>query len=275
MSPKQTKTLGPVSSFLITKLKKANKNTFHSKEAQSILNRSPESTSDLLCELVKRGIISRLKSGLFLIIPMEADKNYLENRYIIARELIRPHDYYISNYSAMAVHGFTTQPVLKVFITSSARKKNRDISGTKFIFLYAHPHKFFGIEDKWVTKQEKVKVSNPEKTVIDALMRPELCGGITEIAKGIWLKKHDLSYQKLLHYSKRIKVKAVAKRLGFILEVLNLADKNVLAKLKIYIKNSKAYVSLDPGIKKQGKYLSRWRLLINFNPEELKSVMWG
>ena len=54
-----------------------------------------------------------------------------------------------------------------------------------------------------------------------------------------------------------------------------MADKNVLIKLKNYIKNSDAYVSLDPSIKKQGKYLSRWRLLINFNPEELKSVMWG
>ena len=105
--------------------------------------------------------------------------------------------------------------------------------------MYAQPRKFFGIEDKWVTKQEKVKVSNPEKTVIDALMRPELCGGITEIAKGIWLKKHDLNYQKLLNYSRRIKVKAVAKRLGFILEVLNLSDKNMLAKLKIYIKEQK------------------------------------
>ena len=95
-----------------------------------------------------------------MIIPLEADKDYLENRYIVARELIRPHSYYISHYSAMAIHGFTTQPILKVFITSSARRQNRLISGAEFIFLYAPPYNFFGIEDKWITKQEKVKVSN-------------------------------------------------------------------------------------------------------------------
>lgn len=274
MRNKQVKTLGAVSSYLITELKKRNKNIFRSKDAQSILNKTPQATADLLSELVKRGIISRLKPGLFLIIPLEADKDYLENRYIVGRELIRPHNYYISHYSAMAIHGLTTQPIIKVFITSTARKQKRLISGVEFIFLYARPYNFFGIEDKWITKQEKVKVSNLEKTIIDALIRPELCGGISEIAKGIWLRKHNLNYQKLLNYCRRIKVKAVAKRLGFILQILNLADKDILTKLRVYIEDSNTYVPLDPSLKKQGKYLSRWRLLINFNPEELKSVIW-
>ncbi len=274
MRYKQKKTLGPLSSYLITELKRANRNIFRLKEAQFLLNKSPQATADLLSELVKRGIISRLKPGLFLIIPLEADKDYLENRYIVARELIRPHNYYISHYSAMAIHGLTTQPILKVFITSSSRKQNRLISGAEFIFLYAQPYNFFGIEDKWITKQEKVKVSNLEKTIVDALIRPELCGGISEIAKGIWLRKHNLNYQKLLNYCSRIKVKAVAKRLGFILQTLNLADKNILTKLRVYIGDNRTYVSLDSSLKKQGKYLSRWRLLINFNPEELKSVIW-
>ena len=274
MKAKQKKTLGAVSSYLITELKRANKNIFRLKEAQSVLNKSPQATAAFLSELVKREIISRLKPGLFLIIPLEADKNYLENRYIVAKELIKSHSYYISHYSAMAIHGLTTQPVLKVFMTSSARKKNRLISGAEFIFLYAKGSNFFGIEDRWITKQDKIKVSNLEKTIIDALMRPELCGGISEIAKGIWLRRHNINYEKLLKYCNKIKIKAVAKRLGFILQALNLADKNILTKLGSYIEDSKAYVLLDPTLKKQGKHLSRWRLLINFNPEELKSVIW-
>lgn len=270
----QYKTLGPVSSYLIRELKRANKNIFHIRDTQAVLNKSAKVTADFLSELVKRGIISRLKPGLFLIIPLEADRNYLENWHIIARELIKPHHYYISHYSAMAIHGLTTQPVLKVFITSSKREKNRLISGVEFLFIYTKPSNFFGIEEKWITKQEKIKVSDLEKTLIDALMRSGLCGGISEIAKGIWLRKNRINYERLLKYCKRIKVKAVSKRLGFILQTLNLADKNILAELKDYIKNSKTYVPLDPALKKQGKYLSQWRLLVNFNPEELKSIIW-
>ncbi len=272
---RQGKTLGPVSSYLITQLKKANRNIFRIKDAQSVLNKNAKAAVDFLSELVKRGIISRLKPGLFLIIPLEADKNYLENRYVVARELVGPHNYYISHYSAMAIHGLTTQPVLNVFITSSARRQDRLISGVEFIFLYARPYTFFGIEDKWITKQEKAKVSDLEKTIIDALIRPELCGGILEIARGIWLRKHSLNYQRLLNYCGRIKVKAAVKRLGFIFQTLDLGGENIAAKLKSCIQDSMAYVLLDPTLKKQGKYLSRWRLLINFNPEELKSAIWA
>jgi predicted transcriptional regulator of viral defense system len=268
------KTLGPLSSYLISELKKANKNIFRLKDAQSILNKTPQATADLLSELVKKEIILRLKPGLFLIVPLEADKNYLENRYIVAKELIYPHKYYISHYSAMAIHGMTTQPVFKVFIASSKRRKNRIISGQEFIFLYTQPYNFFGIEDKWITKQDKVKVSDLEKTIVDALARPQLCGGVSEIAKGIWLKKQNINYHRLLNYCHKTRVKAVAKRLGFILETLNLIDNDWLTKLRDYIEDSKAYILLEPGLKRQSRYLERWRLLINFNPEELKSIIW-
>ena len=269
------KTLGPVSSYLIRELIKTDKKIFRIKDAQSILNKNTKAIADLLSELVKRGIISRLKPGLFLIIPLGADKDYLENWYVIAKELIMPHHYYVSHYSAMAIHSLTTQPVLKVFITSPKRAKRKLISGIEFFFVSAKPSNFFGIRDQWITKQMKVKVSDLEKTIVDALARPEFCGGVSEIAKGIWLRKNKINYTKLLRYCQRIKIKAVSKRLGFLLQTLNLADKNILTKLKDYIKDSKAYVPLDPTLKKQGKYLSSWRLLVNFNPEELKTIIWA
>ena len=269
-----TKTLGPVSSFLITELKRSGKNIFRIKEAATILKKNEKAIADLLSELVKRGILLRLKSGLFLIVPIEARNNYLENRYIVARELVNPGNYYISHYSAMAVHGLTTQPVLKVFTTTVKRAKNRSISGVEFIFVYAKPENLFGIEEKWVTKQEKIKVSDLEKTIVDALIRSELCGGVSEVAKGIWLAKDRLNFQRLMDYCRKAGVKAAAKRLGFILQELNLGG-DIVKKLYILTQNSASYALLDPTLKKQGKYLKRWRLRINFNPEELKSIIWA
>ena len=269
-----TKTLGPVSSFLITELKKSGKNIFGIKEAASILKRDEKSAADLLSEMVKRGIISRLKSGLFLIVPLEAGSNYLENRYIVAKELVHTHNYYISHYSAMVLHGLTTQPILKAFTTTTNREQNRSISGVEFIFIHCQPKNLFGIEEKWITKQEKIKLSNIEKTIIDALIRPELCGGISEVAKGIWMAKKEIDFARLVNYCKKAKVKAAIKRLGFILQTLNLGA-DITSELEKLIKNSAAYALLDPALKKQGKYLKRWRLRINFNPEELKSIIWA
>ncbi len=52
----------------------------------------------------------------------------------------------------------------------------------------------------WITKQEKVRVSNIEKTIMEAMVRPELCGGISEVARGIWLVKNRVEFTRLAAY---------------------------------------------------------------------------
>jgi predicted transcriptional regulator of viral defense system len=275
MKMSSKKTLGPVSAYLITQLKKANKSIFRIRDAVRLLNKDEKASADLLSKLVKRGIISRLKAGLFMIVPLEADKNYLENRYVIAGEIMRPNRYYISHASAMAIHGLTTQPVLNVQISSPVRKKEMSISGIKFSFCRVKPNAYFGIEERWVTKQERVSVSDLERTIVDCLARPELCGGVPEAAKGIWSAKEKINYVKLMKYVKKIGIKAVAKRLGFILQLLELSDKKTLAELKKYSQSSEVYVLFDPTLKNTGKYLREWRLRLNSNPEELKAAVWA
>lgn len=269
------KTLGPVSAYLITQLKKANKSIFRIRDTVQILDKDEKASADLLSKLVRRGIVSRLKAGLFMIVPLEAEKDYIENRYVIAGEIMKPNRYYISHTSAMAIHGLTTQPVLNVQISSAVRKKEMTVSGIKFSFCRVKPSAYFGIEEKWVTKQEKASVSDLERTIVDCLARPELCGGVSEAAKGIWSAKEKINYAKLLKYVKKISIKAVAKRLGFILQLLELSNKNTLAKLKMYSQSSEAYVLFDPTLKNAGKYLREWRLRVNFNPGELKTAVWA
>jgi predicted transcriptional regulator of viral defense system len=275
MKKSSKKTLGPVSSYLIEQLKKSNKSIFRIRDVGRLLDKDEKAAADLLSKLVKRGIIARLKAGLFMIVPLEAEKNYLENRYVIAGEILWPNHYYISYASAMAIHGLTTQPVLNVQISSPVRKKEVSISGIKFSFYRVKPSAYFGIEKKWVTKQEKASVSDLERTIIDCLARPQLCGGVSEVAKGIWLAKEKINYMKLLKYVKKIGINAVAKRLGFILQLFELSDKNTLTELKKYSQASEAYVIFDPTLKNNGKYLREWRLRVNSNPEELKAAVWA
>jgi len=275
MKKSSRKTLGPVSAYLITQLKKDDKSIFRIRDAKRILDKDENAVSDLLSKLVGRGIVSRLKAGLFMIVPLEAGKNYLENRYVIADEIIKPNRYYISHASAMAIHGLTTQPVLNVQISSVVRKKDKAVSGIKFSFFRIRPSAYFGIEERWVTKQKKASVSDIERTIVDCLARPELCGGVSEAAKGIWSAKEKINYNRLLGYVKKAGIKAVAKRLGFILQLLELSDKKTLAELKKYSQSSEAYVLFDPTLEKAGKYLRQWRLLVNSNPEELKAAVWA
>ena len=168
----------------------------------------------------------------------------------------------------------TTHPLTHVYITISKRRRGKKIKNISYHFIYSKPEHFWGSRVLWVTKQDKVSVSDIEKTILDSLERPDLCGGLKEIIRGIWIKHKIINWKKLLKYSKKFRTKAAIKRLGFILECLNLADdyRHLLTEV---IVEAKDYILLDPDGPKEGKYLKRWRIQININIDELKEGIWG
>jgi predicted transcriptional regulator of viral defense system len=117
-------------------------------------------------------------------------------------------------------------------------------------------------------------VSDIERTLLDGLARPDLCGGIKEVVRGIWSMQKQIDWEKLIDYAKKYHIKAAIKRLGFILEMLALGGAYINSLEKI-ISDKKDYVLLDPDGLKSGPYLRRWRLRINMNTDELKAGVWG
>ncbi len=81
----------------------------------------------------------------------------------------------------------------------------------------------FGATPTLVDQHEKVMVSDLEKTVIDGLGRPDYSGGIAEVAKGIWMRRRDLNPKKLIDYSTCLGIGAVVRRLGYLMEVYEMA----------------------------------------------------
>jgi predicted transcriptional regulator of viral defense system len=122
----------------------------------------------------------------------------------------------------------------------------------------------------WVTKQESVDVSDLERTVIDGLRLPQYCGGITEVAKGLWMRREDMHASKLIDYALRLSVGAVIRRLGYLLELYAIPPENELRRLQQAL--TKTYVPLDPVLPKEGVHLARWRVQLNISPQELESV---
>jgi predicted transcriptional regulator of viral defense system len=196
----------------------------------------------------------------------------MADRYVIARHVVGPTPYYISHYSALELHQMTTQPVNTVYVTVPRQRVNRPIAGVEYRFVYANQRAFWGFEPTWATEQEQVQVSDLEKTILDCAARPELCGGLAELAKGLWMRKNDLNEDRLVAYVRRLDHKAATKRIGFLLETYNLGRPETIASLQALV-NSR-YSPLDPTLPAQGPYRARWRLRVNLDPEELKTTVW-
>jgi predicted transcriptional regulator of viral defense system len=278
-----TKSFGPQAGRLILSLYERQRSIFQLREAQEILGGDRNTVQQLVFSLVEKGIATRLKPGLFRLVPFELgfEREYLGNPYIVARELARPRrnqntsknakDYYLSHGSAFDLHQMVTQPQLVVYVTAPRLIRSRTILGTEFRFVRCKPSDLFGITEIWVDKSEKVQVSDLERSILDGFKQPSYCGGIAEVAKGLWIKKETVDPKKLVDYALQLDVGAIIRRLGFLMELYEVNAGEDINRLRSKLTNT--YQLLGPDLPAEGKFNARWKLRLNITEEELRHLV--
>ena len=266
------KTLGPRAAELVTTLHERGRPVFRLADVADVTGLGEASARSLVRKLVDRGVATRLQPGLYILVPFELGRarEYLGNPYVVARELMAGKAYYLSHASAMDVHGMVTQPQLVVYVTSPAPMRARTVLGMEFRFVRCRRSHVFGTAELWVDKRERVVVSDVERTVVDGLKQPEHCGGLTEVAKGLSMRRAEVSAQKLVDYALRLGVGAVIRRLGYLMEAYGIGAPGQLERLSERLTST--YCLLDPLLPPDGKFLARWRLRLNVSPEEIHAV---
>jgi predicted transcriptional regulator of viral defense system len=267
------KTLGRRSAELVAMLHEKGRPVFTLGEVREITGLGAASARSLMRKLVGRGIVTRLRSGLYNLVPFELGREgeYLGNPFVVARELAGDRDYFLSHASAMEIHGMVTQPQLVVCATSPVAMRSVRILGTEFRFVRCKAVDVFGRTEHWIEKRERVVVSDLERTVIDGLRLPQHCGGVTEVAKGLWMRRGDMSAEKLVDYALRLGVGAVIRRLGYLMEAYRIGESGELARLRGQLTST--YCRLDPVLPAEGRFLAHWRLRLNVSPEEIQAVV--
>lgn len=234
----------------------------------------PGTIRELVSDMTKRGLLMRLKEGVYHIIPYESNPNtFMPDWHLIAEHLVSDARHYIGYYSALQIHNLITQPSLKeqIVVSKQIRPTIIKIKNIPFQFIYHNVDHFFGIKNVWVDNFHKVKCSDLEKTIIDCLFKPDYAGGIVEIARAIYQSKDKIRYDVLYDYVIRFKSQAVIKRLGFLLETLNI-ETYIIDKLRALRKAS--YVVLDTELPATGKLVSRWQIQLNIDIETVKSAIY-
>jgi predicted transcriptional regulator of viral defense system len=271
------KTLGPLAARLVTTLYSRNRPVFHFHEAAEIL-RGRMPASKVLSQLISHGVITRLKPGIFRLVPFELgfEREYLGNAYIVARELAlggrksSKDEYYLSHGSAFELHQMVTQPQLIVYVSSPKMMRPQIIQGTEFRFVRCKMEDLFGITDMWIDKNEKVRVSDLERTLIDGLKQPAYCGGFSEVAKAFSIKRQVINPQKLTDYAIKLGVGVVIRRLGYLMELYQIGSRIHWDYMRTTL--TPTYQLLDPDLPSEGRHIAKWRLKLNIPQEELLAI---
>jgi predicted transcriptional regulator of viral defense system len=230
----------------------------------------PDAVRQLLTGMVRRGLLIRVKEGLYYIVPFEQPaEDFMPNWHLLGHYLAGEISYYIGYGSALQLLGLNVQPVLEEHIVVAKQVKPSiwKVKGVPFRFIYHNPKHFFGFAKAWVDDHQRVQCSDLEKTIVDCLFRPQYAGGITEVVRAIHKSRQEIDQSRLFEYVQRFGSQAVAKRLGFLLEMLDV-EGFALSKLVEACTSSPAL--LDPSAEGVGdKPSNRWGIVQNVDTATL------
>ena len=255
-------------SFLTT-LAASGKQIFGTKDGYDVLGKGKASRS-ALARLVDKGWLERIEKGKYLIVPLEAgpDRTWTEDAHVIAGHLVRPS--MVGYWSALHYWNLTEQVPRVTFVQTTARKDNRRprILGMRFRIVRVKPRKFFGCHT-YRAAESRVDVTDREKTIVDCLDRPDLGGGVGQVGRALLEGGGDLDWDRTTMYLRRFGSGAVVKRLGFLVETLELAHPPEPRLLDEWRDLLTAGISkLDPSTPREPhRIATRWRIGVNL-PEE-------
>ncbi|MCZ7663122.1 MAG: hypothetical protein M5U22_09435 [Thermoleophilia bacterium] len=178
----------------------------------------------------------------------------------------------ISHWSAMHHHGLTEQIPRRVFVLTPLDvpvprfRGHRDaggadgfsVAGTIYQFVQTKREWFFGTEQVWIG-EARVAITDPERTLLDGLSRPQYCGDFSESLHAFEVRGERLDLSRIIDYALRLDV-ATAKRLGWVLEESGVLPNKLRALAGLPIVG---YRNLDPSGPRRGPYNRRWMIRVN------------
>ncbi|KON30185.1 hypothetical protein AC482_04480 [miscellaneous Crenarchaeota group-15 archaeon DG-45] len=252
--------MGALEAELIFTLEREGRTLFTVEDAGEILNTSEEALRVVLWRLASKGRIQRVKRGHYLLVPARAghETRWSEHIFSFIGEILD--EYYVGYWTALSHWGMTEQIPRTVFIATTRRRRDFTYSDTVPIhYVTVSRHKFFGRATEKIGDHE-FHISDREKTIVDSLDLPQYAGGVPEAAKGL-LQQPD--WQRIAEYADRLGNRTVHKRLGYLMETLELSPpKEVVERLRRGI--GSGYSWLDPTAPKE-KIESNPRLRLKIN----------
>jgi predicted transcriptional regulator of viral defense system len=263
------RTLGPAEARVVLSFREQGRDVVEASDIIGLLE-SEQTGRKVIRNLVRKGWLTRLRGGRYMLLPPERGAESIGENNPLAVASAVVEDSYVGWWSAAAFHGFTTQQPATVFVAVQRQTKARTIEDAEMRFVTIPPRKFFGFS-RYIVYGRGTNISDPEKTVIDCVDRPDLAGGPPELTRIVHAAMATIDPGKLVATATQMKSTSLLQRLGFLTDLVGKPlPEDLRGRLRSAIRKS-ARSTFGRRERKEGDvgYVAEWGLFIHARRNDL------
>lgn len=264
------RSLSPQESRVVLGLAEHGHRDVDRKEIIRILDTTPQAADHVIRSLRRKGWLERASWGRYLLIPPDMGPDALGegNVLALASRIVAP--YYFGYGTAATHYGLTTQHRNVIWLVTPKRLRDRHLLNAEIRIVNPVQRKFFGFAPVDILGYTVI-MSDREKTAIDCIDRPNLCGGVGEAATILAMAIRRIDWDKAVRYLAQIKSTTLVRRFGWLSDHVGA---EMPAAMRVHLHqlaegSSKAFLGLK--IPKQNAigYQKSWKLAVNVGKDEL------
>lgn len=172
------------------------------------LSGNEAAAKSLITDYKRKGYIESVKRNLYATISLETNQP-VANRYKIASSITK--GAYVSHHTAFEYYGCANQVYYKAYTSGEKRFAKFEYDGVTY--AYIAPRIEVGID----TKENDIRVTSIERTIIDSINDFEKIAGLEELLRCLKLVPYA-NEEKLLYFLHQYNKQVLYQKTGYILE---------------------------------------------------------
>ena len=267
-----TRSLSPQESRVVLALAEQGRREIDRAEVITVLGVTEKAADHVIHALRHKGWLERASWGKYLLIPPTQGPEAIgeSNLFALASRITEP--YYIGFGSAAAHYGLTTQHRNVIWVVTPNRLRDRKIGETEVRVVNPSAKKFFGFAPVSVLGYQ-VMMSDREKTVIDCIDRPDLCGGEGEAAYILAMACRRMDWPKAAGYLEQTGSSGLIQSFGWLVdhagaEMPAAARERLLQRIK---HARRSVLGPDRAVADAAGDDDTWRIRINVSRKDLRA----
>lgn len=254
----------------------AERRVFRAEEFGSALNLTSRSRDSLLAYYRQRGRILPIRRGLYWVVhPGESPETRAFDPFLVAAKMTD--DAALAYHTALEFHGRAYSSFSEIQYLTARAVRATTFQGWRFRSvrlpkaLNLSVEALFGIEEHDRSRQV-VRVTGLERTLVDVLDRPELCGGWEELWRSLEMVEF-FDLDQIVEYVLLLDNATTVGKVGWYLELhretLMVEDEHLSALRERKPRQPRYIDRRDRG---RTRFIRQWNLVI---PEALAEQRWG